>query len=189
MVRRRPSDMAERFTGPCRECMEWLGEMGSSADDVYSCIAGCTSRGRALESGALPLTSASSRGRQSVNARAAVIYPIHGQTDGSRIDVLQRTPFPGCPSRPWLLLHFRGLPECKWLLLLIWAPGNRTRAVSGAACPPLAYHTGTHLLCVPTRSRSHQDTHHAHGSPQGCVPADEHHRMVTSHGRRCETVP
>ena len=65
------SDMAERFTGPCRECMEWLGEMGPSADDVYSCVAGCTSR--ALESGALPLTSASSRGRQSVNARAAVI--------------------------------------------------------------------------------------------------------------------
>ena len=61
------SDMAERFTGPCRECMEWLGEMGPSADDVYSCFAGCTSR--ALESGALPLTSASSRGRQSVNAR------------------------------------------------------------------------------------------------------------------------
>ena len=65
------SDMAERFTGPCRECMEWLGEMGPSADDVYSCFAGCTSR--ALESGALPLTSASSRGRQSVNARPAVI--------------------------------------------------------------------------------------------------------------------
>ena len=58
------SDMAERFTGPSRECMEWLGEMGPSADDVYSCFAGCTSR--ALESGALPLTSASSRGRQSV---------------------------------------------------------------------------------------------------------------------------
>ena len=65
--------MAERlsFAGPYRECMEWLGEMGPSADDVYSCIAGCTSR--ALESGLLPLTSASSRGRQSVNARAAVI--------------------------------------------------------------------------------------------------------------------
>ena len=63
--------MAERFTGPSRECMEWLGEMGPSADDVYSCVAGCTSR--ALESGALPLTSASSRGRQSVNPRAAVI--------------------------------------------------------------------------------------------------------------------
>ena len=36
------SDMAERFTGPSRECMEWLGEMGPSADDVYSCFAGCT---------------------------------------------------------------------------------------------------------------------------------------------------
>ena len=36
-----------------------------------SCIAGCASR--ALESGALPLTSASSCGRQSVNPRAAVI--------------------------------------------------------------------------------------------------------------------
>ena len=58
------SDMAERFTGPSRECMEWLGEMRPSADDVYSCFAGCTSR--ALESGALPLTSASSRGQQSV---------------------------------------------------------------------------------------------------------------------------
>ena len=65
------SDMAKRFTGPYRECMEWLGEMGPSADDVCSCFAGCTSR--ALESGALPLTSASSRGRQSVNPRAAVI--------------------------------------------------------------------------------------------------------------------
>ena len=75
------SDMAERFTGPCRECMEWLGEMGPSADDVYSCFAGCTSR--ALESGALPLTSASSRGRQSVNARPAVKRYIHTdrQTD------------------------------------------------------------------------------------------------------------
>ena len=36
------SDMAERFTGPCSECMEWLGEMGPSADDVCSCFAGCT---------------------------------------------------------------------------------------------------------------------------------------------------
>ena len=67
------SDMAERFTGPSRECMEWLGEMGPSADDVYSCFAGCTSR--ALESGALPLTSASSRGRQSVK------YLRSGRTD------------------------------------------------------------------------------------------------------------
>ena len=65
------SDMAERFTGPYRECMEWLGEMRPSADDVCSCFAGCASR--ALESGALPLTSASSRGRQSVNPRTAVI--------------------------------------------------------------------------------------------------------------------
>ena len=65
------SDLAERFTGPSRECMEWLGEMRPSADDVCSCFAGCASR--ALESGALPLTSASSRGRQSVNPRAAVI--------------------------------------------------------------------------------------------------------------------
>ena len=32
------SDLAERFTGPSRECMEWLGEMGPSAYDVYSCI-------------------------------------------------------------------------------------------------------------------------------------------------------
>ena len=63
--------MAERFTGPYRECMEWLGEMRPSADDVCSCFAGCASR--ALESGALPLTSASSRGRQSVNPRTAVI--------------------------------------------------------------------------------------------------------------------
>ena len=63
--------MAERFTGPSRECMEWLGEMGPSAYEVYSCFAGCASR--ALESGALPLTSASSRGRQSVNPRTAVI--------------------------------------------------------------------------------------------------------------------
>ena len=51
--------------------MEWLGEMGPSAYEVYSCFAGCASR--ALESGALPLTSASSRGRQSVNPRTAVI--------------------------------------------------------------------------------------------------------------------
>ena len=65
------SDLAERFTGPSRECMEWLGEMRPSAGDVCSCIAGCASR--ALESGALPLTSASSCGRQSVNPRAAVI--------------------------------------------------------------------------------------------------------------------
>ena len=65
------SDLAERFTGPSRECMEWLGEMGPSAYEVCSCFAGCTSR--ALESGALPLTSASSRGRQSVNPRTAVI--------------------------------------------------------------------------------------------------------------------
>ena len=65
------SDLAERFTGPSRECMEWLGEMRPSAYDVYSWFAGCASR--ALESGALPLTSASSRGRQSVNPRAAVI--------------------------------------------------------------------------------------------------------------------
>ena len=72
------SDMAERFTCPSRECMEWLGEMGPSADDVYSCFAGCTSR--ALESGALPLTSASSRGRQSVNPRPAVIFTDR-QTD------------------------------------------------------------------------------------------------------------
>ena len=76
--------MAERFTGPSRECMEWLGEMGPSADDVYSCFAGCTSSSRALESGALPLTSASSRGRQSVNPRAAVIAYIHGQTRDRR---------------------------------------------------------------------------------------------------------
>ena len=65
------SDLAERFTGPSRECMEWLCEMGPSAYDVCSCFAGCASR--ALESGALPLTSASSRGRQSVNPRTAVI--------------------------------------------------------------------------------------------------------------------
>ena len=65
------SDLAERFTGPSRECMEWLGEMGPSAYEVCSCFAGCASR--ALESGALPLTSASSRGRQSVNPRAADI--------------------------------------------------------------------------------------------------------------------
>ena len=65
------SDLAERFTGPSRECMEWLGEMGPSAYEVYSCFAGCASR--ALESGALPLTSASSCGRQSVNPRVAVI--------------------------------------------------------------------------------------------------------------------
>ena len=42
------SDLAERFTGPSRECMEWLGEMGPSTYDVYSWFAGCTSR--ALES-------------------------------------------------------------------------------------------------------------------------------------------
>ena len=68
------SDLAERFTGPSRECMEWLGEMGPSAYEVYSCFAGCASR--ALESGALPLTSASSMlvwTGQSVNPRAAVI--------------------------------------------------------------------------------------------------------------------
>ena len=29
----RTSDIAERFTGPSRECMKWLGEMGPSADD------------------------------------------------------------------------------------------------------------------------------------------------------------
>ena len=32
------SDLAERFTGPSRECMEWLGEMGPSAYDVYSSL-------------------------------------------------------------------------------------------------------------------------------------------------------
>ena len=42
------SDMAERFTGPSRECMEWLGEMGPSADDVYGPFTGCTAG--ALES-------------------------------------------------------------------------------------------------------------------------------------------
>ena len=40
--------MAERFTGPSRECMEWLGEMGPSADDVHGSVTGCTAR--ALES-------------------------------------------------------------------------------------------------------------------------------------------
>ena len=40
--------MAERFTGPSRECMEWLGEMGPSADDVHGSFTGCTAR--ALES-------------------------------------------------------------------------------------------------------------------------------------------
>ena len=68
------SDMAERFTGPSRECMEWLGEMGPSADNVYSCFTGCTSR--ALESGALPLTSASSRGLQSLCESASRRYNL-----------------------------------------------------------------------------------------------------------------
>ena len=40
--------MAERFTGPYRECMEWLGEMGPSADDLHGSLTGCTAR--ALES-------------------------------------------------------------------------------------------------------------------------------------------
>ena len=44
----RTSDMAERFTGPSRECMEWLGEMGPSADDLHGSLTGCTAR--ALES-------------------------------------------------------------------------------------------------------------------------------------------
>ena len=74
--------MAERFTGPSRECMEWLGEMGPSAYNACSCFAGCASR--ALESGALPLTSASSRGRQSVNPRTAVISTDR-QTDGDAL--------------------------------------------------------------------------------------------------------
>ena len=65
------SDLAERFTGPSRECMEWLGEMGPSAYDVYSWFAGCTSR--ALESAPKWSTSESSRARQSVNPAAAVI--------------------------------------------------------------------------------------------------------------------
>ena len=78
VVRRRQTWPSAFMTGPSRECMEWLGEMGPSADDVYSCFAGCTSR--ALESGALPLTSASSRGRQSVNPRPAVIFTDR-QTD------------------------------------------------------------------------------------------------------------
>ena len=40
--------MAERFTGPSRECMEWLSEMGPSADDLQGPFTGCTAR--ALES-------------------------------------------------------------------------------------------------------------------------------------------
>ena len=68
---------------------------------------------------------------------------------------------PKAPEKGYAVQRlFRGLPEWKWLLLLIWAPGNRTHAVSGAACPALAYRTGTHHLCAPTRSRSHQNTHH-----------------------------
>ena len=59
------SDLAERFTGPSRECMEWLGEMGPSAYDVCSCFAGCASR--ALESAPKWSTSESLRARQSVN--------------------------------------------------------------------------------------------------------------------------
>ena len=67
----RTSDLAERFTGPSRECMEWLGEMRPSAYDVYSWFAGCASR--ALESAPKWSTSESSRARQSVNPAAAVI--------------------------------------------------------------------------------------------------------------------
>ena len=40
--------MAERFTGLYRKCMEWLGEMGPSADDAHGSVTGCTAR--ALES-------------------------------------------------------------------------------------------------------------------------------------------
>ena len=65
------SDLAERFTGPSRECMEWLGAMGPSAYDVYSWFAGCASS--ALESAPKWSTSESSRARQSVNPAAAVI--------------------------------------------------------------------------------------------------------------------
>ena len=65
------SDLAERFTGPSRECMEWLGAMGPSAYDVYLWFAGCASR--ALESAPKWSTSESSRARQSVNPAAAVI--------------------------------------------------------------------------------------------------------------------
>ena len=65
------SDLAERFTGPSRKCMEWLGEMRPSAYDVYSWFAGCASR--ALESAPKWSTSESSRARQSVNPAAAVI--------------------------------------------------------------------------------------------------------------------
>ena len=60
--------MAERFTGPSRECMEWLGEMGPSADDLHGSLTGCTAR--ALESELfqeLACTAAS------VNPQAAVI--------------------------------------------------------------------------------------------------------------------
>ena len=57
------SDLAERFTGPSRECMEWLGETGTSAYDVYSWFAGCASS--ALESAPKWSTSESSRARQS----------------------------------------------------------------------------------------------------------------------------
>ena len=63
------SDLAERFTGPSRECMEWLGEMAPSTYDVYSWFAGCASS--ALESAPKWSTSESSRARQSVNPAAA----------------------------------------------------------------------------------------------------------------------
>ena len=69
--------MAERFTGPCRECMEWLGEMGPSADDVHGPFTGCTAR--ALESEHFQELACTA-----VCESASRRY-IHGQTDGSFI--------------------------------------------------------------------------------------------------------
>ena len=66
--------MAERFTGPSRECMEWLGEMGPSADDVHGSLTGCTAR--ALES-ELFQELACTAACESASRRY-----INGQTDG-----------------------------------------------------------------------------------------------------------
>ena len=66
--------MAERFTGPSRECMEWLGEMGPSADDLHGSLTGCTAR--ALES-ELFQELACTAACESASRRY-----INGQTDG-----------------------------------------------------------------------------------------------------------
>ena len=70
--------MAERFTGPCRECMEWLGEMGPSADDAV-----LVHRRLHIQSPRKWSTSADFRELAwTAVCECATRRYIHGQTDG-----------------------------------------------------------------------------------------------------------